>query len=98
MTAAGPLDIAHHFRRVQDPRDPRFITHLLGDILTIALCAMLSGAESFEDIAAFGRAKETWLRSLGLALPKGIPSHGTFPAIDFSLAMSSSVHPQRIDA
>ena len=56
MPAAGPLDIAHHFRRVQDPRDPRFITHLLGDILTIALCATLSGAKSFEDIAAFGRA------------------------------------------
>jgi predicted transposase YbfD/YdcC len=78
MPAAGPLDIAHHFRRVADPRDPRFLTHLLGDILTIALCATLAGAKSFEDIAAFGRAKETWLRSLGLALPKGIPSHDTF--------------------
>jgi len=39
---------------------------------------MLSGADSFEDLAAFGRAKETWLRRLGLALPNGIPSHDTF--------------------
>jgi predicted transposase YbfD/YdcC len=78
MTAEEPLDIAHHFRCVEDPRDVRFATHPLGDILTIALCATLSGAKSFEDIATFGRAKQTWLRSLGLTLPHGIPSHDTF--------------------
>lgn len=72
------LDILHHFASVPDPRDPRFITHRLGDILTIALCALFAGAKSFEDIAAFGRSKETWLRSLGLTLPHGIPSHDTF--------------------
>jgi predicted transposase YbfD/YdcC len=78
MIATERLDIVHHFARVQDPRDQRFTTHVLGDLLTIALCAMLSGAKSFEDIAAFGVAKETWLRRLGLALPHGIPSHDTF--------------------
>ena len=72
------LDILHHFARVEDPRDSRFTSHLLGDVLTIALCATLSGAKSFEDLAAFGRAKESWLRSLGLTLPKGLPSHDTF--------------------
>jgi predicted transposase YbfD/YdcC len=72
------LDILHHFAALTDPRDSRFITHLLGDMLTISLCAMLAGASSFEDIAAFGRVKETWLRSLGLTLPQGIPSHDTF--------------------
>ena len=39
---------------------------------------MLSGAQSFEDRAAFGRAKEGWLRGRGLALPAGIPSHDNF--------------------
>jgi predicted transposase YbfD/YdcC len=78
MRVSKRLDIAHHFAAVKDPRDPRFTTHLLGDILTIALCAVLSGAKSFEDMAAFGRSKEAWLRSLGLALPHGIPSHDTF--------------------
>jgi len=78
MSLSERLDIGHHFAAVQDPRDSRFITHLLGDILTIALCATLSGVKSFEDMAAFGRAKETWLRCLGLALPHGIPSHDTF--------------------
>jgi predicted transposase YbfD/YdcC len=78
MNATERLDIVHHFASVQDPRDPRFTTHLLGDLLTIALCGMLSGAKSFEDLAAFGLAKETWLRALGLALPHGIPAHDTF--------------------
>jgi predicted transposase YbfD/YdcC len=78
MRVTKRLEISHHFAAVQDPRDPRFTTHLLDDILTIALCAMLSGAKSFEDMAAFGRSKETWLRSLGLTLPHGIPSHDTF--------------------
>ena len=78
MTAEGRLDIAHHFSCVKDPRDARFATHPLGDILTIALCATLSGAKSFEGIAAFGRPKRDWLLSLGLALPHGVPSHDTF--------------------
>lgn len=78
MSATDRLDIALHFTALEDPRDPRFVTHLLGDLLTIALCATLSGAKSFADMAAFGRSKEAWLRSLGLALPHGIPSHDTF--------------------
>src|SRR5437868_2321031 len=78
MSVPEPLDIVHHFSTVQDPRDERFVTHRLGDLLTIALCATLSGAKSFEDIAAFGRAKQTWLRSLGLTLSHGIPCHDTF--------------------
>jgi predicted transposase YbfD/YdcC len=78
MSVTPRLDIVHHFAAVKDPRDCRFVTHRLGDILTIALCAMMSNAKSFEDMAAFGRAKQTWLRSLGLTLPNGIPSHDTF--------------------
>jgi len=78
MSDTTRLDILHHFAAVEDPRDPRFTTHQLIDLLTISLCAMLAGAKSFEDIAAFGRSKETWLRSLGLTLPNGIPAHDTF--------------------
>ena len=71
-------DILHHVAAVEDPRDPRFTTHALLDLLTITRCAMLSGAKSFEDLAAFGRSKEAWLRSLGLTLPNGVPAHDTF--------------------
>ncbi len=78
MSSIPRLDILHHFAAVKDPRDCRFVTHLLSDILTIGLCATLSCSKSFEDMAAFGRSKETWLRSLGLTLPHGIPSHDTF--------------------
>jgi predicted transposase YbfD/YdcC len=75
----APLDIAHHFANIPDPRHPAFQgSHRLGDILVIALTAMLSGANSWDAIAAFGVTKETWLRSIGLQLPGGIPSHDTF--------------------
>jgi predicted transposase YbfD/YdcC len=74
-----PLDIAHYFRDLPDPRHPAFRDHhLLGDILVIALAAVLSGCDSWDDIAEFGRIKEPWLRSLGLRLPNGVPAHDTF--------------------
>jgi predicted transposase YbfD/YdcC len=77
--APAPLDIAHHFAALPDPRHPAFQDyHRLGDLLVIALCAILSGARSWDAIARFGRSKETWLRSLGLTLPNGPPAHDTF--------------------
>ena len=85
--APAPLDIGHHFAALPDPRHPAFRDHhLLGDVLVIALCAVLGGARSWDAIAGFGRAKESWLRSLGLALPNGPPAHDTsnrvFAALD----------------
>jgi len=47
------------------------------DILVIAICAVICGADSWEDIELFGRAKEEWLRGF-LELPHGILSHDTF--------------------
>ncbi len=67
------------FASLPDPRIDRTKRHGLLDILVIALCAVICGAQGWEDIEEFGRAKETWLRQrLGLALPNGIPSHDTF--------------------
>jgi predicted transposase YbfD/YdcC len=51
--------------------------HRLGDLLVIARTAVLAGARSWEGSAEFGRSQETWLRSRGLRLPHGIPSHDT---------------------
>ena len=65
------------FEAVEDPRDPCKVEHRLIDILVIAVCAVLGAAESFEDMADYGRCKEAWLRRF-LALPNGIPSHDTF--------------------
>src|SRR5690242_19957755 len=65
------------FEAVEDPRDPCRIEHRLIDILVVAVCAVLGAAESFEDMADYGRCKREWLERF-LALPNGIPSHDTF--------------------
>src|SRR3954466_5586861 len=62
---------------VEDPRCEWKVEHRLLDILVIAVCAVLGEAESFEDIALYGRCKRDWLEGF-LALPNGIPSHDTF--------------------
>jgi predicted transposase YbfD/YdcC len=66
-----------HFRSLEDPRVERTRRHQLLDIVAIAICAVLCGADTWVDIAAFGHAKRDWLASF-LALPNGIPSHDTF--------------------
>ena len=62
---------------LEDPRCGWKVEHRLLDILVIAVCAVLGEAESFEDIALYGRCKHEWLARF-LALPNGIPSHDTF--------------------
>src|ERR671933_1869341 len=62
---------------IEDPRCAWKVEHRLIDILVIAVCAVLGEAETFEDIALYGRCKEAWLRGF-LTLPNGIPSHDTF--------------------
>src|ERR687897_611730 len=62
---------------LEDPRCEWKVEHRLLDILVIAVCAVLGEAESFEDIALYGRCKRDWLGRF-LALPNGIPSHDTF--------------------
>ena len=66
-----------HFAAVADPRCRGKGEHRLTDILVIAVCAVSTEAESFEDIALYGRCKHAWLKRF-LALPNGIPSHDTF--------------------
>src|SRR5919202_805784 len=62
---------------IEDPRCAWKVEHRLLDILVIAVCAVLGEAESFEDIARYGRCKREWLGGF-LELPNGIPSHDTF--------------------
>ena len=72
--------IAEHFASVQDPRIERTKNHLLIDILTIAILAVICGADGWVGIATYGKAKQTWLKTF-LALPNGIPSHDTFARV-----------------
>src|SRR4051794_29906466 len=69
--------LVQHFGMVEDPRCCGKIEHRLLDILLIAVCAVIACAESWNDIALYGRSKLTWLRTF-LELPNGIPSHDTF--------------------
>lgn len=61
---------------VEDPRVERTKRHKLLDIIIIAICGVICGAEGWVEIEEFGKAKEEWLKSL-LELPNGIPSHDT---------------------
>lgn len=69
--------LIEQFAGLDDPRCPGKVEHRLIDILVIAVCGVIAGAESWEDIALYGRSKSAWLRQF-LILPNGIPSHDTF--------------------
>ena len=69
--------LVQHFGAVEDPRCGGKVEHHLLDILVIAVCAVIACAESWDDIALYGRSKLAWLSTF-LALPNGIPSHDTF--------------------
>jgi len=71
--------ISEHFQGITDPRSDNK-RHQLIDIITIAICAVICNADSFEDIAEFGQAKYEWLKRF-LDLPHGIPSADTFKRV-----------------
>lgn len=66
-----------YFAELTDPRVARTREHLLEEILLMVLAAVLSGAESWNEIEGYGKAKHAWFKGF-LTLPGGIPSHDTF--------------------
>lgn len=72
-----PISFDDHFSDLIDPRVERTRLHPLRNIVTIALCGVLCGAESWVEIEAFGVTKRRWFARF-LELPHGIPSHDTF--------------------
>lgn len=77
MPAAPTTSILAHFQNLDDPRVSPATRHQLLDVVAIAVCAVICGADSWVEVEAFGRAKRDWLGTF-LALPHGIPSHDTF--------------------
>ena len=76
-----PLALTAVFADLPDPRiETANKLHPLGDILVIAICAVIGGADGWEEVAEYGRSKEGFFRRF-LALPNGIPSHDTFERV-----------------
>ena len=72
--------IAEHFGDIKDIRIERRKKHKLIDIITISICAVVCGADGWEDIEMYGIARKKWLEKF-LELPNGIPSHDTFARV-----------------
>ena len=70
-------DLKSHFATLEDPRDGNAQLHNLLDIVLIAVCAVICGANAWTEVEVFGHAKRAWLETF-LELPQGIPSHDTF--------------------
>ena len=68
--------IIEHFSDLNDPRRENR-RHLLLDIVFIAICGVICGADDWSAVRAFGEAKYSWLKGF-LELPHGIPSDETF--------------------
>ena len=74
MDSTPAANLIDRFAKLNDPQDDRAKRHNLMDVVVIAICAVLCGADSWVDVELFGKSKEDWLRRL-LELPNGIPSH-----------------------
>ena len=80
VPAAPTFTLKRHFRRLKDPRRSHRRLHLLLDILLIAICAVLCGANTWPEVVTWAQRRHKWLARF-LALPNGIPSHDTFERV-----------------
>ena len=78
--AGGFPDGFEDFETLEDPRSGKYPRHYFGEIIFIALAAMICGSEGFDDFARFAQTREKWLRK-HLKLPGGLPSNDTFRRI-----------------
>jgi predicted transposase YbfD/YdcC len=91
MDAQPPITLVEHFSGITDPRIDRTKRHKLIDILVIAICATICGADGWEEFELFGQAKQGWFKSF-LELPHGIPSDDTFRRVFGRIAPSQFRH------
>jgi predicted transposase YbfD/YdcC len=77
MDVNAPRGALRYFADMEDPRDNQGKRHKLLDMIVIAICAVICGADGWSQVAQFGRCKRKWFKTF-LDLPHGIPSHMTF--------------------
>jgi predicted transposase YbfD/YdcC len=80
MSMSVDASLLTHFSSLEGLRRAATIEHQLIDIVAIAICAVVCGAESWTDLEEYGKAKQAWLETF-LSLPNGIPSHDTFARV-----------------
>ena len=68
------VSILDYFRDLEDPRSTVNRKHLLGDLIVISICGVLSGADGPKAIGIWAKSNSTWLQG-HLELPNGVPSH-----------------------
>jgi predicted transposase YbfD/YdcC len=76
-TRNDPASILGHFAELPDPRREHGRIHRLDEIVFMAICAVLCGADGWQEIADYAESKLDWLKTF-LTLPGGVPSHDTF--------------------
>jgi predicted transposase YbfD/YdcC len=69
-------EYSNHFGKLKDPRSHINRKHLLGDVIVICICGVLSGCDGPISIGQWAKSKAGWLKQ-HLALPNGIPAHDT---------------------
>ena len=77
METEGKVRLAEVFVGLLDPRQAKKVEHDLVEMLVVAVCAVLLGADDFVEIEEWANEKVDWLRQY-LKLENGIPSHDTF--------------------
>jgi predicted transposase YbfD/YdcC len=90
MESKQVISLEEIFGKIADPRIDRTKLHKLIDIIIISICAVICGAEGWEEIEEFGKAKQEWLENI-LELPNGIPSHDTISRV------FSKINPQEFE-
>lgn len=77
MPLLRDVAIGQYFATVEGPRIERTKNHALLDIMIIAICAVVYGADGWVDVEEFGKTKRAWLERF-LELPHAIPAHDPF--------------------
>ena len=80
MKLRPKITLIDHFSNLTDPRIDRTKDHKLIDIVVIAVCSVICGADGWVGMETYGLAKYQWLKQF-LELPNGIASHDTFSRV-----------------